>query len=190
MTRSMGFAFVLLLAAACGSATSPPASTRDLDGLVCDPLQVPEGRIHVLVVTSHECPIANSYAPTLRTLAEAWRPLPVDLFLVHVDPDVTVAAARAHATAYELPGRILLDPGQRIARAVGATRTPEAVVLSRGGVSYRGRIDDQWPALGERLPTPTEETLRDAVAAALAGEPVARPLVPATGCLLPALPRD
>jgi len=188
--KGIALAFLFAGAVACGCATSGATAATDLDGVQCEPLQVPEGRIHVLVVTNHECPIANSYAPTLRALAEAWRPLPVDLFLVHVDPDITVAAARAHAAAYELPGHVLLDPRQQIAAAVGATRTPEAVVLNRSGVLYRGRIDDQWRALGERLPAPTVDDLRAAVAAALKGEPVARPFMPATGCLLPALPRD
>ena len=64
-----------------------------LDGLCHEPLVVPKGHVHVLLFTSHECPIANAYAPTLRELAAAWAQLPVRLFLVHVDPDARPRAA-------------------------------------------------------------------------------------------------
>ena len=111
--------------------------------------------MHVLVFTSHECPIANAYAPTLQHLAASWRDAAVQLFVVHVDPDLTAAAAREHARAYALPGTIVLDPAHVLAAALGVTRTPEAVVLTAGGPAYRGRIDDQWRSLGTRAPAAT-----------------------------------
>jgi hypothetical protein len=77
-----------------------------------------------------------------------------------------------------------LDPHQHLARAVGATKTPEAVVLA-GSQVYRGRIDDQWSALGARAQVASHHDLRDAVAAALAGRPAAVASTPVVGCLLP-----
>lgn len=142
--------------------------------------------VHVVVFTSQECPIANSYAPTLAKLQEAWRSEPrVRLFLVHVDPDLTVADARRHAAEYALPGAVLLDPTHAAVRASGASITPEAVVWSAGEVVYRGRIDDQWRKLGSRAPAASTNDLRDAVALALRGEPTPLPHPPAVGCLLP-----
>ena len=170
----------LLVFTACAT-----AAPTDLDGAPANPLQVAPGEAHVLVFTSHECPIANAYAPTLQALAGHWQTLPVRLFLVHVDPDLSAAAARRHASDYALPGRILLDPGHSLARAVGATRTPEAVVLTPAGLVYRGRIDDQWQALGARAAAATHHDLGDAVTAALAGRPLAGPFPAAVGCLLP-----
>jgi hypothetical protein len=157
----------------------------DLDGHPVAPLQVPAGAVHVVVFTSQECPIANSYAPTLRELAARWHGKPVQLFLVHVDPECSAAAARRHAVDYELPGTVLLDPAQVLAASVGATRTPEAAVCTAAGTVYRGRIDDQWRALGSRAPAATTHELADAVAAALAGARVAQPWPAAVGCLLP-----
>jgi hypothetical protein len=175
-------AWLAFLAASCATT---PVPLQDLDGVAQEPLAVGTGSVHVLVFTSHECPIANSYAPTLRELAASWSGTAVRLFLIHVDPDLTVDAARAHARAYELPGVILLDPYQQLARAVGATKTPEAVVLTPSAMVYRGRIDDQWSALGARSQTATSHELRDAVAQALAGQPVAVASTPVVGCLLP-----
>jgi hypothetical protein len=78
-----------------------------------------------------------------------------------------------------------LDPHHRLARAVGATKTPEAVVLLPSTIVYRGRIDDQWSALGARAQAASSHDLRDAVAQALAGRPVAVASTPVVGCLLP-----
>jgi len=183
MRRCGAMVLGALVAAAC--ATPAPTMVRDLSGRPCDPLVVAPGSVHVLVFTSHECPIANAYAPTLADLAGQWRQQPVHLFVVHVDPDLDAAAARRHATDYALPGTVLLDPAHTLARSLGITRTPEAAVLTTAGLAYRGRIDDQWHALGARADVATRHDLADAVAAACAGRRVASPRTPVVGCLLP-----
>lgn len=170
---------------AVGCSVRPPTTFADLDGRLHAPAAVAAGQVHVLVFTSHECPIANAYAPTLQALAATWHAAPIRLFLVHVDPDLTPAAARRHAEDFALPGTILLDPRHDLARGFGVTRTPEAVVLTAAGVCYRGRIDDQWLALGRRAPEPTVHDLAAAVAAALTGRAPPASEVPAVGCLLP-----
>jgi hypothetical protein len=176
-------ALAWLLLAACGGPASP--ALRDLDGALHQPLERGPGTVHVVVFTSQECPIANGYAPTLKALAASWIGKPVRLFLAHVDPDLTAEQARAHAKAFDLPGTVLLDPHHDLARALGATRTPEAVVLGAAGIAYRGRIDDQWAALGSRAQEASVHDLRDAVAAVLAGRPVAVATTDVVGCLLP-----
>ncbi len=178
--RSTWLALALGLAA-CAS----PSGAVDLNGAPCDPLAVRAPDVHVLVFTSAECPIANSYAPTLRELAAASRAQPVRWFLVHVDPDLDAAAARRHADEYELPGTVLRDPQQTVAHALGITKTPEAAVLTSKGLAYRGRIDDQWRALGTRAQSASRRDLADAVANALAGRPTPPPWPAAVGCLLP-----
>lgn len=183
-TRRFAAALLVACAASCSAAVDHPRALG-LDGTTNDPLTVPKGRVHVLVFTSHECPIANSYAPTLRELATSWQHAPVDLYLLHVDPDLDAATARAHATAYELPGTILFDRHQAIARTLGVTTTPEAVVLTTDDVAYRGRIDDQWAALGARRPAAATHDLADAVQRALHGERTPLPHPKAIGCLLP-----
>lgn len=183
MSRGAGVRWgLLLLGAACASAAPP----RAVDDPAADPLAVPPGRIHVLVFTTVDCPIANATAPQLAALAESWRSAPVTIFLVHVDPDVTADAAAAHAADHGLAGlTILLDPEHRLTRRVGATRTPEAAVLTAQGLQYLGRIDDRWRGLGQDSQTAEHEDLRAAVADLCAGRPVAVPRTTAVGCLLP-----
>lgn len=188
MNRSRSTVWALLagpalLLAACGGSRGPSLSA--LDGKLYHPLERAAGTVHVVVFVSQECPIANAYAPTLRELATSWADKPVKLFLVHVDPDLTLETAKQHAAEYELPGTLLLDPRHELAKALGATRTPEAFVLGDTGTAYHGRIDDQWAALGSRAQEAGIHDLRDAVTAVLAGKPVANPVTDATGCLLP-----
>lgn len=174
-------------------AAAPAALTAielpDVDGGTHDVTAVPAGTVHVVVFTSHECPIANAYAPTLARIADDCAERPVRMFFVHVDPDLGAEPARAHRDEYELPGTVLLDPRHVLANALGATTTPEAVVLRAGAdgavVAYRGRIDDQWRGLGTRAPAASTHDLRDAIDAALRGEDVPEPHPAAVGCLLP-----
>jgi len=159
---------------------------RDLQGQVHTPTAPVGDAVHVLIFTSHECPIANGYAPTLKTLEARWSTEPrVQLFLVHVEPDLTAAAARDHARDYALAGTILLDPTHAAAQACGVTKTPEAVVMTAKGQLYRGRIDDQWRKLGSRAPAASSHDLADAVTCALQDERIPEPHPQAVGCLLP-----
>lgn len=176
-----------LLGTFAGCSGRPQSAVHDVDGAVHTPLDAGAdvGLVQVFVVTSHECPIANAYAPVLADLAAAWRGQPVALYVVHADPDLTAEAAKAHAHDYALPGTILLDPEHVLIDALGATKTPEAVVRRDGVIRYRGRIDDQWRALGSRAQEPESHDLRDAVTLALARTPVAMVTTPVIGCLLP-----
>jgi nucleotide-binding universal stress UspA family protein len=175
----------LLLLAGCRSPSAPAATgVVDLDGRPQQPLAVPAGAVHVLVFVSQECPIANSYAPTLQRLAQQ-AGAAVRWFVVHVDPELSAAAAREHAAAYDLPGTVLRDPRHQLARQLGIHRTPEAAVLGSDGLRYRGRIDDQWPALGSRRPAPTQCDLEAAIERATSGQATPEPWPPAVGCRLP-----
>ena len=83
---------------------------------------------------------------------------------------------------------MLLDPKQKLAKAVGATVSPEAVVVSpKGKRLYRGRIDDRVAALGRKRPQPTTRELRDALEAIEQAKPVRVKETKAIGCYLPEL---
>lgn len=72
------------------------------------------------------------------------------------------------------------DDSQSVARAYGAERTPEIVVLDRGrAVAYRGAIDDSTDP-----ETVTTHHLRDALDALLAGRAPSIASTPADGCTI------
>jgi len=178
----------LLLAGLCACGVQSPA-LHDLDGQLHRPLAVEEAAAHVLLFITVDCPIANGYAPTIKELAGEFEPLGVSFFLVHVDPDVDAARAREHAAdfGYDLP--VLLDPGHLLVGHLGATITPEAAVLTaRGGLVYRGRVDDWYAALGKKRRQPTTYDLREALRSCLAGSPVPVARTKAVGCMIPESP--
>ncbi len=179
---------LLLTLFACGrQAPAEPAAIRLVDtaGNQHVPLAGDEAQLTVLVFTSHECPIANAMAPTLQELADSFAAAPVRFFIVHVDPDLTAVDAARHARDYALPGTVLLDPHHELARRLQIRRTPEAIVWQHRQVVYRGLIDDQWHDLGARAQAASRHYLRDAITAALAGEPVSVAATEPVGCLLP-----
>ena len=136
----------------------------DVDGVPRSPL-LPDGKAAVLFLLPPDCPISNSYAPEVQRICADYGPRQVACNLVYVDPDLTVADVKKHMREFrypELPA--ILDKSQKLARAAGATITPEAVVIgSSGKVLYRGRIDNVYASLGKRRPEATEKDLRKAL---------------------------
>ena len=139
----------------------------------------------VLIFVSNDCPIANRYAPEIRRIAARYAKLGVRFWMVHPLADETAASVREHAKAYDLPGTVVRDPRRELARALGITVTPEAAVVDRkGALRYRGRIDDRFPALGQKRSQATRHDLCEALDAVLAGKPVPVSRTPAVGCVL------
>jgi hypothetical protein len=141
--------------------------------------------IQVLIFASVECPISSRYAPEIRRLHERFAGDGVRVSLVFANPHDTPAAVRDHAQAFGYRTDVVLDPRQDLVKRTGATVTPEAAVFDRAGrLVYRGRIDDRYAGLGVDRQTATTHDLEDAIAATLAGRPVARPFTQAVGCYL------
>jgi hypothetical protein len=161
----------------------------DLDGLTHRPLR-PSGSTtaHVLVFVLADCPIANAFVPELSAIERDSSARGVRFFIVHVDPDVTPAAARKHASDFGIRMPVLIDRDHSLVAAIGATVTPEtAIVTPSGDIAYRGRIDDRFGALGKKRPAPTKRDLRDALDAVIAGRRVAIARTAAVGCYIPVI---
>lgn len=183
MTRCGALALALpLLIGACRGA--PPFT--DLDGTPRRPLECGENRAAVVVFITVDCPIANRCVPEINRIYGDYREKGVEMTLVHVDPDVTREAAATHAREFGLLPPVVLDPKHVLVAATGARVTPEAAVFdSKGTMAYRGRINDQFPRLGDTRAMPKVHDLRDALDALLAGRKIARPRTKAVGCYIP-----
>ncbi len=143
----------------------------------------------MLIFYSTECPISNSYSPTLATLAHSFPSGSVKWLGVCVDPDLTDKEVETHARDFDLKFPVTRDRRGTLARKLGATITPETFVIdTEGRVRYHGRIDDQFVARRKRNANPSTSELRDAIAAVLAGKAVKSPQVEAVGCPLPEVP--
>ena len=162
------------------------APVTDFDGRAIQPLSPAAGRCHVLIFTTVDCPIANSYAAEIGRLHAEFEPRGGKFFLVHVDRELTADQARKHAVEYSLKMQMMIDRDRSLVDTVGAKTTPEAAVIIGGGkVIYHGRIDDRYADYGLQRSAPTRHELRDAIEAALAGRLPAVDHVPALGCTIP-----
>lgn len=195
MTRLVPTLLASAALAAAGCATAPDAPPAQaavaIDGRAVDPLAGPAGSLGVVVFVSHECPIANAMAPDLSRIARAARARGVDFYAVHPAAWATVDLARRHAEEFGLAGSmaVVVDPSQRLARAFGATVTPEAAVFRRDGAGgfrtlYLGRVSDLYAGIGRRRAQPTANDLADAIDAAIEGRPVPEPFPKAVGCFI------
>jgi hypothetical protein len=136
-----------------------PRTTEDLGGR----------EAQVIVFTTAACPIAQRYLPVLADLEREFRPRGVGFLVLNVGAGETLAEATAQTTLAGIEFPVGQDLEGVAARAVGATRTPEAVVLDPDGrLRYRGRIDDQHRFSGTQA-TVREPHLRRALEAVLAG---------------------
>jgi hypothetical protein len=166
-------------------AAAPPR-LLDLDGRAVDPFVHAAGvRVSVFVFVSVDCPVSNRYAPEVMRLHDRFGKQGVELVLVYPNPADAPAKIREHMNAFSYPLRALRDPQHALVKVAGAKVTPEAAVYNaRGALTYRGRIDDRYASIGVERPSPTRHDLADAIAATLAGTPVAAAHTDAVGCFI------
>ncbi|MEX0978022.1 MAG: thioredoxin family protein, partial [Pirellulales bacterium] len=163
-------------------------SLRDYHGKPYSLDELGKNKIVVLAFVGTECPLAKIYASRLTELASKYEPQGVAFVGINSNrqdaPTEIAAFARVHAIKFP----ILKDLNQVVADQVGATRTPEIVVLDANRtIRYRGRIDDQYgfqSTVSYQKKAAAENNLADAVEALLAGKKVAQAETPAAGCLI------
>lgn len=164
-------------------------SIEDIKGREVKPFELDDAKASALIFVTQDCPISNAYAPEMARLKSEYESRGFKLTLVYVDPDVSRADIESHMDDYSLAGyTAIADRRHRLVRATGATVTPEAVVvLPDGAIAYRGRIDNMYPALGNRRRVITERDLRSALNSIDSGKeiPVARTRT--VGCYIPNL---
>lgn len=177
------FSSILLLAIPFAASLN----IRDVDGRELKPLD-PSGPAGVLFFITNDCPVANSYAPEIQRICGDYAAKGISCDLVYSDLSLDAPAIRKHHAEFGYPESIpaVRDTGHKLAEATGATITPEAVVVGKGGkVLYRGRIDNFYAALGKPRRQATEHDLRQALDEVLAGKPVTHPQTQAVGCYIP-----
>ncbi len=152
------------------------------DGSKVNPL-LTKKRPAVLLFMMTDCPISNMYAPEVNRIVKAYRSR-VAFTFVYVDASLTAASARKHNSEYGLSGTTVLDPTHSLAKRVGATVSPEVVVLDASGrIAYRGRIDDRVVTYGKIRPEPKQRDLRLTLDLLLAGKWIVKNRTAAVGCV-------
>jgi hypothetical protein len=163
-------------------------SLVDATSVARRPLAAPDGALAVVFLVSHDCLISNRYGPEIGRICAAYGSRGVSCRLVYVDPSLGDTDALTHAREHghgDYP--VFVDREHTLVRGLDAQIAPEVIVLnSRGGIAYRGRIDDQAVAWGVSRRRVRTHDLRDALDALVAGRPPAAPRTPPVGCFIAA----
>ena len=167
------------------TAIGQPGPVRDIDGRPLTVFKAAQ-RANVLVFVTSDCPISNGYAPAIQQLCAQYENRGVSCSLIYEDTAIEPAAVRKHINDYRYRGvAAAIDDHGVVARRLGATVTPQAVVVdAKGLVRYSGRIDNKYIELGKQRRVVTQHDLRDAVDAVLEGRQVAHAETQAVGCYI------
>ncbi len=135
----------------------------------------------VFVFLSPECPVSQQYTFELNALAKNNRAK-----FYGVVPGDFYDAARVNdfKKKYSLSFPLLLDTELKLTRSLGASVTPQAIVVEHNDILYSGAIDNTYISLGKRHATTTAHYLKDALLALQNKQPVKIKKTNAIGCLI------
>jgi len=151
----------------------------------------PDCRAIALVFLHPECPISNQYLAELARIASRYQAPQIEFYGVLSDATLTRRAATEFVDAFQPAFPLLFDASGELAQWLKPLRVPEAFVLDRNGNQlYRGRIDDQWAAPGQRRAQATTHELNDTLAAIVAGQAPQVDQTTPIGCLFEGLPKS
>jgi hypothetical protein len=183
--RSIAYALLLTWSCTAFPATATAPSGLDLDGHSVQLVPSSASAI-VLFFTASDCPISNRYEPEMLRLERKFAPSGVQFWWVYPNPGDTASVIRRHQSQSAGSTHVLRDTQQSLAHIANVSVTPEAAVfISANGTLreiYHGRIDDRYISLGQERPRAHHHELEDAIAEALAKQPVVPPAGPPVGC--------
>jgi peroxiredoxin len=151
-----------------------------------------KGKVVVLEWTNHECPYVRKHygTDTMQTLQrDATGQGVVWLTIISSAPGtqghVTAAGAdKLTAERKAAPTHVLFDSEGHVGRLYRASATPHMYVIDKDGrLAYMGAIDDK-PSADRATVNGARPYVREAIAAVLAGEPVAVTSTRAYGCTI------
>ena len=168
-------------------ATAPLASTKlrnSIDGKSVSIADVKGAKGTLVVFTCNNCPYAKAWEERIVELGNGYSKKGVGAILVNSnDPAVAdkdtpeLMQARAKDRGMKVPYAI--DEGSSLARAFGASVTPEAFLFDKSGkLVYHGTIDDNH----KEPASVTKRYLKDALDAVVAGKPVPTAETKSMGC--------
>ena len=142
----------------------------------------PKGTL--VVFTCNSCPWAQAWEGRVAELGNAFMKQGIGVVAINsndpsVKPDDDMPAMVERAKKLGLAFPYVMDASSDVARAFGATRTPEAFLFdAEGKLVYHGAIDDN----AKEPAKVTARYLNDALTATAAGKAVATPETKSLGC--------
>ena len=97
----------------------------------------------VFAFLATECPVAQRYTMRLKRLHAEFAPRNTTFIAVYANENDSEDDVKNYITKADYPFSVVKDTTGKIARALGATMTPQAVIVdTTRRITYRGAIDD------------------------------------------------
>lgn len=185
-------ACLLIWGIAVGSSIAAETARRtacpkgvDLHGQLHHPGQRADTKAVVVCFLSTQCPVSNSYLPTLSRMASMYRRQGVEFYGVMSDPAVTREEALAHSEQFHIGFPVLFDASGALRQVFRPTHTPHVFVMNdEGNPLYDGAIDNWFVKLGQKRQRPTQHYLDDAINMTLDEKRIRVRSTTPIGCLL------
>ncbi|MEX2115187.1 MAG: redoxin family protein [Pirellulales bacterium] len=139
-------------------------------------------KAYVIMFTTLDCPIVQRYLPKIVEMEKEYCEQGVQFVAVNEGVNDAIREVAYQAVRTNAPFPFVKDLDGQVARAVGATRAGEVVVLDADKkLRYRGRVDRQF-RLGGDSPNAGREDLKLAIEDVLAGREVEVAETAVDGC--------
>lgn len=132
----------------------------------------------VVAFLSAKCPCSQSHEATLAKLAAEFPA--IKFVAVHSNTDEDITFSKEHFSKARLPFAVIQDAHAKIAKELGAFKTPHVFVISpRGDILFNGGVDDShFPEKAEK------HYLKEALLAIVAGQEPKEKEVRTLGCII------
>lgn len=145
-----------------------------------------EKPVLLVIFSCNHCPYVQAYEDRLVEMQRDYAGRGVQCVAINSNDDVQYPedrleqmVVRAKEKGFNFP--YLRDASQQVARAYGATHTPQVFVFDQDRrLRYTGKIDDNW----QRPQAVTRRYLREALDALLERREPAEPITHAIGCTI------
>ncbi len=157
-----------------------PFALKDAHGAPVDLAASEASKARVIIFFATRCPVSNAYNARMAAISSDYAARGVAFYGVDSNREESAAEMAAHAQEHGFKFPVLKDEGNVQADRFGASVTPEVYVFDASWtLRYHGRIDDS------RDPAHvTQQDLKAALDAILAGQPVPVAETKAFGCTI------
>lgn len=138
--------------------------------------------LSLFVFISPECPLCQGYTRSINALREKYK-AQINVYGIVPGNAYTVKEVNDFEQTYNINFPLLIDTQQSLTRYLGATVTPQAIVLrNNGNLVYTGAIDDWVVSLGKKRLRVSEFYVQQAVEQSLSAGNVTIKKTNAIGC--------
>jgi peroxiredoxin len=167
-----------------GKAPMSDTKMKNVDGKEVSISDVAGPKGTLVVFTCNACPFAKAWEQRIVALGNEYKAQGVGVIAINSNDPAVVAddsydVMKTRATDRKMGFPYVVDDGSAVAKAFGATRTPEAFLFDGSGkLVYHGTIDDNY-----QEPEKVEKTyLKDALNAVVTGGSITTAETKSVGC--------